>query len=60
MSLGTRRSWVYVVPSENGPLVRELDDYLASLRRTPSWAAIIARHYGPHVLETLSGAHLVD
>ncbi|HVO11351.1 MAG TPA: transporter substrate-binding domain-containing protein [Vicinamibacteria bacterium] len=60
VSLGTRRSWVYAVPSAQGSLVRELDDYLASLRRTPSWAAMIARHYGPHALETLSSAHLVD
>jgi ABC-type amino acid transport substrate-binding protein len=58
--LGTRRSCVYAVRSEDRALLAELNAYLQGLRKTPSWAAIVARHYGPGVFETIARAHLAD
>lgn len=58
--LGTRRSLVYAARAEDRSVLAELDAHLASLRRTPSWAALLARSLSPDVLETLSRARLTD
>ena len=58
--LGTRRSYVYAVRSRDRALLAALNAYLQSLRSTPSWTAIVVRHFGPVTFEALSRAHLTD
>lgn len=58
--LGTRRSCVYAVRSRDQALLAELNAYLQRLRATPSWMAIIVRHYGQSGLEALSRALLAE
>ena len=58
--LGTRRSCVYAVRSRDRAFLAGLNAFLQSLRSTPSWTAIVARHYGPAAFEVLARAHLGD
>ncbi len=58
--LGARRSRIYAVGRGEPGLLRRLDAFLGTLRSTPSWAALVVRHYGPDALEVLARAHLTD
>jgi ABC-type amino acid transport substrate-binding protein len=58
--LGTRQSLVYAVRAEDRTLLAQLDAHLGSVRRTPSWAALLARGLSPEVFEALSRARLTD
>ena len=58
--LGARRSRVYAVRGQDRDLRAALNGYLQGLRRTPSWAVLVSRHYGPAAFEALARAHLAD
>jgi ABC-type amino acid transport substrate-binding protein len=54
--LGPKTSLVYAVTAHNRSLAEEFDRFLASIRRTPSWGALLARSFGPEALEVLGRA----
>ncbi len=58
--VGARQSYVFAMRREDPQLAGALDRYLRGLRSTPSWAALVARHFGPQSLEALARAHLTD
>ena len=51
--LGPKTSFVYAVAPRDQSLAGEFDRFLASIRRTPSWGALLGRSYGPEALEVL-------
>jgi ABC-type amino acid transport substrate-binding protein len=54
--LGPKASLVYAVAAHDRSVAEELDRFLASIRKTPSWGALLARSYGPEALEVLGRA----
>jgi hypothetical protein len=58
--VGTRQSYVFATRRGDPRLLAELDRYLRGLRSTPSWAALVARHFGAGSLDALARAHLTD
>ncbi len=51
--VGPKASLVYAVAPRDQSLAQDFDRFLASIRRTPSWGALLARSYGPEALEVL-------
>jgi len=58
--VGSRQSYVFATRRDDPRLLAELDRYLRGLRSSPSWAALVARYFGPEGVDALARAHLTD
>jgi membrane-bound lytic murein transglycosylase F len=54
--LGPKGSLAFAVRKSNPALRQALDDYLANLRRTPTWSHLVVQYFGESALEILQKA----
>jgi membrane-bound lytic murein transglycosylase F len=54
--VGPRQSLAFGVRKDTPGLRRALDDYLANVRKTPTWSRLVVKYFGPSALEILKKA----
>lgn len=54
--VGTPQRVAWAVRREDAELKRALDDYIALVRKTPTWSRLVVKYLGPDALEALRGA----